>query len=95
MPSNSPSKEPSAMPSPRSPSKEPSLFDDRALKDIGGFETFSLLPQAISIARLRRRQTSWKFLHKANECWITTVEKNPPLRLENNAKGNECDSVTF
>jgi hypothetical protein len=38
-----------------------SLFDDRALKKIGGFEPSSLLPQAISIARLRRRQTSWKF----------------------------------
>jgi hypothetical protein len=38
-----------------------SLFDDRALKKIGGFDPSSLLPHAISIARLRRRNSSWEF----------------------------------
>lgn len=43
------------------------LFDDRALKKIGGFDQSSLLPNAISIARLRRRNTSW-------ESFATTVQ---------------------
>ena len=38
-----------------------SLFDERALKKIGGFDPSSLLPHAISIARLRRRNASWEF----------------------------------
>ena len=47
-----------------------SLFDERALRTIGGFEPSSLLPHAISIARLRRRRlidskksnlNSWEF----------------------------------
>jgi hypothetical protein len=38
-----------------------SLFDDRALAKIGGFHPSSLLPHAISIARQRRRKTTWEF----------------------------------
>jgi hypothetical protein len=38
-----------------------SLFDQRALKKIGGFDPCSMLPHAISIARLRRRKkSSWE-----------------------------------
>jgi hypothetical protein len=37
------------------------LFDDRALKKIGGFGPSSLLLHAISIGRLRRRKSSWIF----------------------------------
>eukprot|EP00980_Cylindrotheca_fusiformis_P019705 scaffold6881_cov126-Cylindrotheca_fusiformis.AAC.2 len=43
------------------------LFDDRALKKIGGFEHSSLLPNAISIGRLRRRDSTW-------ESFATTVQ---------------------
>jgi hypothetical protein len=43
------------------------LFDDRALKKIGGFDQSSILPNAISIARLRRRSSSW-------ESFATTVQ---------------------
>lgn len=38
-----------------------SLFDDRALKKIGGFDPSSLLPHALSIGRLRRRNSSWEY----------------------------------
>lgn len=37
-----------------------SLFDRRALIKIGGFDSSSILPHAISIARLRRRNCSWE-----------------------------------
>ena len=35
------------------------LFDSRALNKVGGFHPSSLLPHAISIGRLRRRNISW------------------------------------
>jgi hypothetical protein len=37
-----------------------SLFDSRAMDKVGGFRPSSLLPHAISIGRLRRRNISWK-----------------------------------
>ena len=37
-----------------------SLFDDRALRKIGGFHKSSLLPQALSIDRLQKRNESWE-----------------------------------
>lgn len=37
-----------------------SLFDDRALKRIGGFEPASLLPLALGIRRCRQTKTSWE-----------------------------------
>lgn len=58
-----------------------SLFDERALRKIGGFEPSSLLPHAISIARLRRRclndnkkanLNSWEF-------FATTAQGNRML----------------
>lgn len=54
------------------------LFDRRATEKIGGFKSHSILPQAISIGRLRARNTSWEkftqtaqgkimFAHLSNE----------------------------
>ena len=36
------------------------LFNQRALKKLGGFKSHAILPQAISIGRLRRRNVSWE-----------------------------------
>jgi hypothetical protein len=44
-----------------------SLFDDRALRKIGGFESSSLLPHAISIGRLRKRGLSWEAFAKTTD----------------------------
>jgi len=41
-----------------------SLFDERALCKIGGFDHSSLLPHAVSINRLRRRNITWKAFAK-------------------------------
>jgi len=43
------------------------LFDDRGLRKIGGLDPSSLLPNAVSIGRLRRRKISW-------ESFATTVQ---------------------
>jgi hypothetical protein len=43
------------------------LFDDRAKKKVGGLDPCCLLPQALSIARLRRSNTPW-------ESFATTVQ---------------------
>lgn len=40
------------------------LFDDRALRKIGGFEPSSVLPHAISISRLRVRGINWEAFAK-------------------------------
>lgn len=37
-----------------------SLFNQRALNKLGGFKPHGILPQAISIGRLRRRNLSWE-----------------------------------
>lgn len=44
-----------------------SLFDDRALKRIGGFEPSSLLPLALGIRRCRETGTSWKEYARSEE----------------------------
>lgn len=55
------------------------LFDDRALKKIGGFEPCSLLPHAISISRHRKRNTSW-------ELFASTVQGKRMLEHHNEEK---------
>jgi hypothetical protein len=44
-----------------------SLFDDRALKRIGGFEPASLLPLALGIRRCCQTKTSWEEYARSEE----------------------------
>jgi hypothetical protein len=72
-----------------------SLFDERALRKIGGFDPSSLLPHAISIARLRRLPSNHKNSKKQKswESFAGTVKGKRMLKHHTHAAGGVASAV--
>ena len=73
-----------------------SLFDDRALRRIGGFEPASLLPVALGIHRCRQTETSWEEYAFSKDgrmaMRVHTKQRDEPGGEDANVKGEKSTS---